>query len=92
MSAAADLQALIPSQSSVQAKTRRSLSSVEFRVASSLEELMSDQNGHLYNPFDSQGEHEMHHHMLCEVDNSSNMQCDNNTDNIAAASSFFPPA
>lgn len=92
MKAAADLQALIPSQSSVQAKTRRSLRSVEFRVASSPEELMSDQSGHLYNPFDSQGEHEMHHQMLCEADSSSNMQCDNNADNIAAASSILPPA
>ncbi len=92
MSAAADLQALIPSLSSVEARTRRSLRSVEFRVASSPEELMSDHNRHLYNPFDSQGEHEMHHHMLCEANTSSDMQCDNNTDNIAAASSILPPA
>lgn len=70
--------------------TRRSLRSVEFRIASSLEELISDKTGHLYNPFGSHGEHEMHHQMLCEADSSSNMQCDK-TDNTAAASSILPP-
>lgn len=63
--------------------TRRSLRSVEFRITSSLKELISDKTGHLYNPFGSHGEHEMHHLMLCEADSSSNMQCDK-TDNTAA--------
>lgn len=90
--AAADLQALIPSQTTSQARNRASMPSVEFRVASSPEELMSDRTGQLYNPFGSSGEHEMHNHMLCEVNSSSDMQCDNNADNIAVASSVFSPA
>lgn len=92
MTAAADLQALIPTQPLIQAKNRPSPRSVDFKIASSLEELMSDRTGHLYNPFASNGEHEMHHNMLCEADSSSDMQCENNTDHIATISSMLPPA
>lgn len=65
ISAAADLQALIPTQPSTLA-TRPSERSVSFRVASSPEDLMSDKSGHLYNPFEDNGTQHMAHHMSDE--------------------------
>lgn len=66
MNAAADLQAFIPGLPSTQAQVRRSLRSVEFKVASSPEELMSDRTGHLYNPFFDDGHQNMADQMLHE--------------------------
>ena len=53
MSAASDLQALIPGAPSVQASN-----STEFKVASTQEELLLDKTSHLYNPFGSYTHHD----------------------------------
>lgn len=57
MSAAADLQALIPGSPSPQAS--KLLRSNEFKVASTPEELMSVRNRFLYNPFGSYNHHNL---------------------------------
>lgn len=68
MSAAADLQALIPGIPSPQASNLQR--STEFRVASTPEELMSNRNRFLYNPFGSYSNHEPDEHQA-HKDNSS---------------------
>jgi tyrosinase len=88
MSAAADLQALIPGSSSTQASSSSLLRSAKFRIASSPEELMSDKTGHLYNPFFNDNNHMMNHDMLCDENKDTHATCSKNMDNIAALSTL----
>lgn len=67
MSAAADLQALIPGQPLNQITTGPIRPSTRFRVASSPEDLISDRTSHLYNPFSSIEDRNIAHHMSDEV-------------------------
>jgi tyrosinase len=84
MTAAADLQALIPGSPSTQASSRPLLLSAKFRIASSPKELMSDKTGRLYNPFFTDDNHMMNHQTLCDDNKDIHVTCNKNMDNVPA--------